>query len=220
MSRALIATTGLALLGLTGCLDEFVNEPSIHNKVIDVPQLPEASVAVAARVDVIGRQLLGQNPFLGVEPTFHTYGREEPEITHPDLNGVLVTEGLVKQCRSDDELAAVLALELAKMAAERRAADRLKAERLPHLPDAGATGLGADPTQTGTQAMIDKTAAPRPRSKPLNDGAHTRAEDILKGAGFDPKALDTVAPLVAEAQRNHAFDAHLGPRGRTPRWSN
>jgi hypothetical protein len=163
---------------------------------------------------------VGQNPFLGVEPTFHTYGRSEPEITHPDLNGVLVTEGLVQRCRTDDELAAVLALELAKMSAERRAVDRLKVEQLPQLADAGATGLGADPTQTGTQAMIDKASAPRKPTKRLADGSHARPEDILKGAGFDPKALDVVAPLVREAERNHALGEHLGPRGQTPRWSN
>ncbi len=216
MSRCM-ALVGCLLLSLTGCIDEFVHDPPLRNKAIDVPQLPEASVAVAARVDQIGRQLVGQNPFLGVEPTFHTYGRREPEITHPDLNGVLVTEGLVQRCRTDDELAAVLALELAKMAAERRAVDRLKVEQLPQLADAGAMNLGADPTQTGTQAMIDKTTVPRKR---LADGKHTRPEDILKGAGFDPKALDAVASLMREAERNHALDVHLGPRGNTPRWSN
>ena len=217
MSRCVLAIVGCLLLTLTGCLDEFVDGPSIRNKAIEVPQLPEASVATAARVDLIGRQLVSQNPFLGVEPTFHTYGRSEPEITHLDLNGVMVTEGLVQQCRTDDELAAVLALELAKMADERRAVDRLKVEQLPQLADAGATSLGADPTQTGTQAMIDNATAPRKR---LADGSHTRPVDILKGAGFDPKALDAVASLMREAERNHALSKHLGPRGNTPRWSN
>jgi len=216
MARCMVLV-GCLLFALTGCMDEFVDGPSIRNKRVEVPNLPEASVAVAARVDQIGRQLVGQNPFLGVEPTFHTYGRSEPEITHPDLNGVLVTEGLVQRCRNDDELAAVLALELAKMSAERRAVDRLKVEQLPQLADAGATSLGADPTQTGTQAMIDKATAPRKR---VADGSHTRPEDILKGAGFDPKALDAVAPLMQEARGNHALDKHLGPRGNVPRWSN
>lgn len=220
MSRCMVALVGCLLVALTGCMDEFVDGPSIRNKEVEVPQLPEASVAVAARVDQIGRQLVGQNPFLGVEPTFHTYGRSEPEITHPDLNGVMVTEGLVQRCRTDDELAAILALELEKMSTERRAADRLKVEQLPQLPDAGTTSLGADPTQTGTQAMIDKLSAPRKRTKQLHDGAHTRAEDILKGAGFDPKAIDAVASLRNEIERNHALDKHLGPRGSIPRWSN
>ncbi len=220
MSRSLIATAGLTLFGLTGCMEEFVQEPQLRMRPIHTPQLPEASVAVAARVDQVGRQLIGQNPFLGVEPTFHTYGRKEPEITHPTLDGVMVTEGLVLRCETDDELAAVLAIELSKMAAERRAADRLKVERLPHLPDAGATSLGPDPTQTGTQAMIDKASAARNRTKPLHDGTHTRPEEILEGAGFDPKALDAVVGLVREAEGNHALGEHLGSRGRSPRWSN
>ena len=214
------------LAGLTGCMEGEFDHATIRNKRIETPDVTEASVAVAARVDQVGRSLVGQNPFLGVEPTFHTFGRKDPEVYHPDANGVFVTEGLVARCRTDDELAAVLALELAKMSAEQRAAGRLrKPEPLRSLPDAGtlsAGGIGPDQNQLGTQALFDQNLGrsgdgtkPAP---PIGD-QRAAAADILKSAGIDPKALDVVEPLVQDAARHHAIAEQLGGRGLKPRWT-
>ena len=93
-------------VGLAGCLNEEIDHSTYRGKAIDVPNLPEASVAAALRVDQVGQKLIHHNPLLGIEPTFHTYGQKDPEIFHPDLNGVFITEGLVTKCQSDDELAA------------------------------------------------------------------------------------------------------------------
>jgi hypothetical protein len=169
--------------------------------------------------------LLELNPFLGVEPSFQTYGRKEPEIFHPDPHGVFITEGLVERCKTDAELAAVLATELGKMSAERRAADRM------HIPDplqtpgdSGGTlmagGVSSDQNQLGMQALIDqKTRRNLGRPGP-NENPHALAQQILTSAGKDPKALDEIAPILREAGRNHYMAEHLGRRGDKPFWSN
>lgn len=218
-------TPAILLVGLAGCVEGEFDHATIRNKRIETPDVTEASVAVAARVDQVGRNLVEQNPFLGVEPTFHTYGRKEPEVYHPDANGVFVTEGLVTRCRTDDELAAVLALELAKMSAEQRAAGRLrKSEPLRGLPDTGtlnAGGIGPDQNQLGTQALFDQNLGRSETSKrpAPTESQRTAAADILKSAGIDPKALDAVEPLMTDAAKNHALSEQFGGRGFSPRWT-
>ncbi|HET6572685.1 MAG TPA: hypothetical protein VFG68_03710 [Fimbriiglobus sp.] len=220
MTRLLLVAA--LLVGLAGCLDEELNGPAIRNKPVELPEVSEASVETAARVDQVGRQLLSHNLFLGVEPTFQTYGQKDPEIFHPDFNGVFVAEGLVARCKTDEELAAVLATELATMSIERRAAERLRgAGPLPPVSDAAAVspgGISADQNQLGTQAMIDRQLD-RQKRKPSDD-PHAQAKDILEAAGIDPKVLDQVAPLVREAGRHHATAEGLAGRPTRPRWSN
>lgn len=121
MSRSGIVAAGL--IAAAGCLDPFTAGPG-RNVPVETPKLPEASVELAARVDRVGHDLLAATPFFPVEPTFHTAARPEVFVAHPDLNGVLVSEGLAKKCPTDAQLAAVLAAELGQMAAEKRAADR------------------------------------------------------------------------------------------------
>jgi hypothetical protein len=222
MRRTQLAVVTL-LIGLTGCFDGFLNESvsGFRNRPVEVPDLPPATLAAAARVDQIGRQLVTGNPFLGIEPTFHTFGSQKPEIYHPDSGGVFVTDGLVQQCKSDAELAAVLASELAEMADERRASDRLrKREPLQPLRDAAALtpgGVASDQNQLGTQALIDRAdrkPAPAADSK-------ARAREILESAGFDPRALDAIEPILKETRRHHGLpDALGGGRAERPRWSN
>ncbi len=220
MTRPLLVAA--LLVGLTGCLDEELNDPAIRNKPVELPDVPKASVDAAARVDQVGRQLVSQSLFLGVEPTFHTYGHKNPEIFHPDLNGVFVTEGLVARCKTDEELAAVLALELATMSTERRTAERLRgAGSMPPVPDSATVspgGVAADQNQLGTQAMIDRQTSKPKRAAPEDPRA--AAADILRSAGFDPKSLEQVAPLVREAADNHAAAVGLPGRPARPRWSN
>lgn len=220
MPRRVGLLGAVAAVGLTGCLEEEVARTGFRNQPVDVPATRKASVAVAARVDQVGRQLVAQNPFLGVEPTFHTIALREPEIHHPDLNGVFVTEGLVAQCPTDAELAAVLATELARMSAEQRTTDRLRRpDPLQPLPDAGSTGPGSDPTQLAVQAVFDGKPARTSRDRKANEDPRAMTEEILRSAGFDLKALDTVEPLLQAARKNHTVADGFGGRGNKPRWS-
>ena len=78
-----------------------------------------ASVQAAVRVDSLGRKLLAANPQIGIQPLFLTIGAPQPEVFHMATSQVDITEGLVNQCSSDGQLAAVLAGELGKMVSER-----------------------------------------------------------------------------------------------------
>lgn len=223
MRRFLFLSAAIGLL--PGCLSDDAPKPVIDSKPIDVSAAKEAPVGMAARVDQVGRQLVGSNPFLGVDPVFHTLGRGELEVCHPDIHGLFVTSGLIERCNTDDEVAAVLASELAKMVAERRASDRMgKPEPMRQIAVGGNLNSGGDTSdlnQLGTQAIFDQTLTPPGRSKP-NPAADNRkaAEDILKAAGYDTKALAAVEPLLAEAGRNNIVARSLGGGSNRPRWSN
>ncbi|OWK34574.1 hypothetical protein [Fimbriiglobus ruber] len=225
---ARLAWIGVAAVAAAtaGCLDWNSDRTALKNKPVEVPQITDAAVAVSARVDQIGRQLLLQTPFVGIEPTFHAFGKPEPEIFHPDANGVFVSEGLISRCKSDAEVAAVLATELGKMAAERRIADRMK------IPDPLNTvqgsgnispgGISSDQTQLGVQAVFDRPLKPTGRiNRPVPaEDVREIALELMKSAGFDAKALDAVAPLLQEAAKNHGVADQFGGRGAKPRWSN
>ena len=89
------------------------------------PRVPE-NEATARRVLAVSRKLIDANPQAGLRPLFITAGSPHPEIFHDGggMNGyhVVVSEGLVNQCKTEAELAAVLALEMGKIVAEREAA--------------------------------------------------------------------------------------------------
>ncbi len=222
MKRSFAISSALLLAGLTGCMDLDMPTGRIQNKAVEVPTQSDASLATAARVDLIGRQLVAQSPFLGVEPTFHTFGRNEPEIYHPDSNGVFITEGLVAKCKTDDELAAVLATELGKMAVEKRNSERMKLVN-PNaiLADAGARAPGEDPTQLAVQAVFDKQIprAETGKSKGTSDDPKAVAGEILQSAGFKMKSLETVAPLLEESNRTNALAEQFRGRSAKATWS-
>lgn len=208
------------LLLSAGCLDPEVSRNGLINVAVDVTKVPTAPTEMASRVDQVGRQLVGTNPFLGFEPTFHTLGQSTPEICHPDSGGVFVTAGLVDRCKTDAELAAVLATELAIIRAERRLTERpRKLEPLAALPDGGT---GTDPTQLGTQALLDQKLDRRtvPPNSTKPEDRRAVASDILKNAGYDPKVLDDVEPILVEAATHHTAATTFGGRGGKPRWSN
>ena len=225
MQRLAIFSIIVAIVASTGCtLDEFSRNPGgFRNKPVDVPDVSLESRELSARVDALGHELMTQNPFLGVNPTFSVVGHKELEIYHPDQNGVMISEGLVERCKSDQELSAVLATELAKMSAEARASKRMRiAEPLPMLADAGAAtpGGNADPNQLTAQAIFDKqlTQSTRGKSKTIEDPDKIAAS-ILQSAGIDVATLQKVAPLLEESKRKSATGKQLGARGDAPKWS-
>src|SRR5262249_26083685 len=109
------------------------------------------STEMALRVDVVRQSVLAANPKLTVRPLVATLGAPHPEIFHQGTQLIHITEGLVKRCKNDSELAALLCLELAKMVSEREslsAARRRDAEARPPIEvpvgGAGQPG-GTDP---------------------------------------------------------------------------
>ena len=155
------------------------------------------------RVETVGRKLIAQNTFTGIEPLFFTVGVPEAVLFHRGPEELIVSEGVVKQCKTDGELAAVLCSELAQMMNEKKSARRAApiATRSPKLacrrvrawPEARWTIPAAPrngPFKSGTgNRMVRET---RPIRRSLR-------RDLMRGAGYDPADLDRVAPLLKQS---------------------
>src|SRR5262249_35866318 len=123
-----VLPAGLLLL-VTGCLEQESLPLVQPNPFNNTPAMPTAHVScspaseeAATRVGLIGQKLITANERLAIRPLFRTIGAPTPEIFHQGTREVLITEGLVKQCPSEGQLAAVLSRELGKMVSEREAA--------------------------------------------------------------------------------------------------
>ena len=224
--RALQCLSLGSILALAGCADVLCDRSvnGIVNKEVKTPTVTQASVESSARVDKTGRQLLSGSPFSGVQVAFQTIGRPEPELFHRDAQGLFISEGLVAKCKTNDQLAAVLASEIAQMVSETRMTERMQ---LPEpIPDAalgnkldGTTDF--DPPRAMELARFEKAARnPAEKKKWASADPKAIAKGMLKDAGFDPKLLDEVAPILRDAGRNQNIAKQLGGRGDTPRWSN
>src|SRR5262249_13190941 len=128
MRRVGAVGVGLCLL-LAGCVpgeqgkflvsSPFGQPPEVQQYRALSPAASAEGEQAAKRVLAVGQQVVRANPETGLRPLFATIGgAEQPEIFHRGQTEVLVTEGLVKQCVSDGQLAAVLCRELGKMVAE------------------------------------------------------------------------------------------------------
>jgi hypothetical protein len=186
-----------------------------------------ADEALAARVDATGRKLLAANPQLGLKTTlFATIGNApQPEVFHVGTNMVYVTDGAVKHCASEGELAALLALELGKIIAEREAAASpamRSPERLPPIQVPIGNAVHNTNPDLVNQVELAKYEQERPRrhkSLPRPD-PDSLARGYLEKAGFQPADLDAVQPLL-QACRNNAtlerqFKGAIGPSTWTP----
>lgn len=199
--------------------------PFVHTTAVQARNhtaFSQAALETAARVDTLGRQILAANQQLGVKPLFVTIGGPQPEIFHLGTSEVYLTEGLVKKCASDSQLAAVLCTELGKMVAARealagpqqRAPDRPPPEELRVGNDHGGGGA-ADLVYRAELARFEKDY--RPSRVPPNPRA--LAETCLYRAGHDPRELDAVAPLLQEAAENRTFAKQLSGVPPTRPWT-
>jgi hypothetical protein len=184
--------------------------------------LPKADLATAERVETIGRKIIASNTFTGIEPLFHTIGVPEPALFHEGPERLMVSEGLVKQCRTDGELAAVLCSELAKMTAEKKAARRVGAER-DSFPEIGiptgsglAGGTPDDPARAAERAFLEKQRTKQAVRESAN--AALSAADLMRGAGFDPADLDRVAAILKQSDRGLVIKKQLSGSAPAPRW--
>lgn len=175
----------------------------------------QADEAVCMRVDAVGRKLLHANPQMGLNPKatfFATIGKSpHPEVFHIGTHMVYVTDGLVQRCSSDPELAAVLALELGKIVAKREAAaspdmrnpDRLRPIQVP----IGNAGQITNPDLV-SQVELAKHEKERPKSQKSLPRPHPEAlaRGYLENAGFLAADLDSVQPLLQEAQNGTTLE--------------
>lgn len=226
MTRRLIALAAAGFAcSLTGCLglgSPFA-APVVSGKVVDTPELSAASSEVAERVSFVGSDLLAATPLGIPEVDFFTVAGTEPELFHRDTAGVFVSEGMTNRCRTDDELAAVLALEVGRLTADfRRAARKQAPDPIPAVASApkldGSTDF--DPSRDVYLAQFDRERkSQRGRKDRPTEDPHAIATELLRNAGHDPKLLDEVAPLVKVATNNSQAARQLGAGSAAPKWS-
>jgi len=221
---ALLASAGCVMQESTTELvtpNPFTNSPGAS--AVTRASFSPSSMGSAARVDAIGRNVVAANPQLGLQPLFRTIGAPEPEVFHRGTVEVDITEGLVKQCASDGQLAAVLLLELAKMVGEReaaaaprtRASDRLPPIDIPVGNDYGGSFGSADQLHRAELAKFEKESRQRAASGPFDPQALARS--CLTKAGYTPADLDSVLPIVGAAADNRTFAKQVGiPQAAIP----
>jgi hypothetical protein len=171
--------------------------------------------ATAKRVGLLGEKILAANRQTNVHPLFQTVGSSQPEVFHRDASAIYVTEGLVRECKSDGQLAAVLALELGRMVSEREALAR-PASRMPDrwVPmevrvgnDIGGAFGAPDGTHLAELAKADRQrggAANVPPPPPPSPEVLARC--YLCKAGYSADDLSDVTPLLRKAEGNFAVE--------------
>lgn len=228
------------LLSLCGCLSEEESTTLVSpnpfagqtpapppNRVLKSATTP--SVETAARVDTLGRKILACNQQIGMRPLFRVIGAPMPEIFHVGQGNLYVTDGLVNQCKSDGELAALLCHELGKMVAEREALSSASPERLPPISvPVGSDNAGSFGAADGTGLVELARFGKSPRGTPTNNGyavslpnPETLARKYLTKACFAPADYDAVMPLLQAAEKNTAWEKQMstGPAAPARPWS-
>jgi hypothetical protein len=115
---------GLAFLaiGLAGCATGgpfAALNPFDSDRQFDPKSAPIANTAAATRADAVGSAVIAQcRTEFPVKPGIFAIGFKEPMIFHQTSGMIVLSDGLVERCVTDDELAAVICYELGKMAAE------------------------------------------------------------------------------------------------------
>ncbi|HTU22520.1 MAG TPA: hypothetical protein VMG10_31065 [Gemmataceae bacterium] len=184
-----------------------------------------ATEQVAIRVKTIGQKIVAANPRIKQKVDFFTIGVPQEEIFHQtqkDVSTISITEGLAKQCKTDGELAAVLSEELGKLMSEQMVQTRpLRGRMPPDLimnPHVGNDNNGTFGSTDGTDRMIaarfEKDWQQGRRGLPAPPPApETLARSYLQSAGFNPKDLDTVKPLLKKAEKQSSLEQSMTGKG-------
>jgi hypothetical protein len=191
----------------------FGQEPAVVARQPFVPA--PASTEAAARVDLMGRKILAANPQMGVKPQFRTIGAPQTEVFHFGLTEVNITEGLVKQCQTDGQLAAVLSMELGKMISEREALASPQTrvpDREPPMEVRIGNDSASDLTHLAELARYDKERRRPSVPPPPPPDPKLLARTYLAKAGFAEKELDDAASLFQAAQANNTLEKQLAPK--------
>jgi len=170
------------------------------------------------RVDAIGRKLTQANPGSGVRPGFAIHGSPKVEVFHQGTTMVHITQPLVQKCKSEAELAAVIALELGKMVSEREALahprTRSPERTVPADVPIGNSGQVAALDQVRLAELArfeqEKKAAGKPLPPP---DPHKLAAIYLEKAGYSKTSLDAVRPLLDEAEANYILEKQFKNAG-------
>jgi len=239
MTGRVLATWAPLWLLAAGCLEEprsLLAPPDAGEEVIVARSLnrpvsattaTKATEAVGKRVVAVGHRIVMSNPQLGLRPLFITAGAPYLELFHRGTGGlegcqVTITEGFVRRCANDAQLAAVLCHELGKIVAEREAAASLEQRQGDeHLPpevlvgnDTGGTFGPADGTRMMEAGKLEKGRCKRGKKLPV-PAPDVLAQQYLKRANYEADSLEQVRPLLREAAEHFSLEkswtASAGP---------
>jgi hypothetical protein len=214
---------------LCGCLSDEKKLTTVSSSPFNKPgrtqtasfkQAPPATQEIALRVDSVGQKIVKANSRLNQKVAFLTLGVPQEEIFHQsqkDVSTVYVTEGLVKQCKSDGELAAVLSQELGKVVSEQMVLAGPPRGRMPPAlmmnPHVGNDNNGTFGTSDGTDQLIaahlEKEWRQNQQGLPATVPPETLARTYLQNAGFNPKDLETVKPLLRKAEKQSSLEESM-----------
>jgi hypothetical protein len=221
------------ILAGAGCLDEqnsFLVPPGFFGNLFgdQAPQVSSvpASKEAATRVALVGQKVLAANPQLTVRPIFAAVGDPQPGIVHRGTDEITITEGLVRQCATEAQLAAVLCQEMGKMAAEREAqvGVQLRAPNRepPPLMPVGHDGTGstgpADRTYLAELALYDKER-PRATTSATPPDPKALARSLMLQTGYSAAEYDAAAPLLRLAETPTPWDKQLGTGSQPRPWT-
>ena len=192
-----------------------------RTQTVSLKQAPPATKELALRVDRVGQKIVAANPRLKQKVVFQTVGAPHEEIFHvtqKDVSTIVITEGLAKQCKTDSELAAVLSEEMGRTMSEQMAQATPLRRRLPPPiimnPQVGNDNNGTFGSSDGTDRMIaahydnewklSRQGLPDPPTPP-----ETLARGYLQSAGFDPKELENVKPLLRKAEKQSSLEQSM-----------
>jgi hypothetical protein len=183
-----------------------------------------ADTTLCARVDTVGRKVLAANPQIGMRPLFAAIGSPGPEIFHQGASIIYVTAGLVTQCKTEAQLAAVLSLELGKMVSERellappesRDPQGLAPVDVP-IGQAG-NNSGPDLTHLAELARFEK-AHPKARRRLPPPNPQVLAGVYLEKAGFKAEDLDSIAGILQTADRNMSWERQINGKAPQSQWA-
>lgn len=169
----------------------------------------------AIRVGKIGQKLLVANPSIKIKPAFHTIGTSQSEVFHKGVDQIMITDGLVKEC-NDDQLAAVLAVELVKMLGEQenssptgKITDRTPGMDFPIGNDRSLVFGPADGTRIAERYELDRM---RMKNKATGAGSvdpKILARGYLSKAGYPSKAVDSISGLLKKADENFKLEKQM-----------
>jgi len=215
----------LPLLFLSaGCLDEpstsqlvpsnTFGNPQPALQPVEVAHAP-ATEAAAKRVATAGQELVQANK-LGIRPVFRTWGGPQLAIEHQGTTSVTITEGLANKCETDNQLKAVLAMELGKMVSEREVQAGPRVRRMEREPPmevrvgSDVTGINgpADMTRMAELAPYEYDRQRRDEPPPPPPDPKALARLYLLKANVPASELDVVDPLLRAAGQSGMLDKH------------
>jgi hypothetical protein len=180
------------------------------------PAPSAVSIEQKRRIDDVAAKVIGSNRESGLRPVPLMIGGPSPEVFHKGTEIIYITEGLAGKCRTEGQLAAVLAFEMGRMVAEREAVavpGSRKPERLPPQESRVGTDSGgpfgpADGTRLVELSRFEKERG-KPGAAPPSPDPMVLARGYLEKAGYSGKDLDAVKSLLREARGSDAYERQL-----------